>query len=287
MKPVLNPVLCFKNAHPRDKHIKFFEEGHKYIIDLEPDVKYTSVTTWVHQHFEKFDSDKIIAKMMIGTGWKEGHKYWGMTPEQIKSQWDSNRDAVSGAGTDLHFEIECFNNDKRFQFEYINSELSQIYMSEKGNQLPEKPLEWQYFINFIKDHPNLKPYRTEWTVFNEDIKISGSIDMVYENPDGTLSIYDWKRAKCITRINTFNKFALSPCICHLPDSNFWHYALQLNIYKYILESKYDKKIKNLCLVRLHPNAEEKNYELITLPDLSIEVRDLIQERIKNLYSENI
>jgi ATP-dependent exoDNAse (exonuclease V) beta subunit len=159
-------------------------------------------------------------------------------------------------------------------------------MSYKGKDLQHTPLEWQYFINFIKDHQHLKPYRTEWTIYDEDNKIAGSIDMVYENPDGTLSIYDWKRAKLITRINNFNKFAIPPVICHLPDSNFWHYALQLNTYKYILESKYEKKIKDLFLVRLHPDAEEKNYELIQLPDLSVEVNDLFQERIKNLSAEN-
>jgi ATP-dependent exoDNAse (exonuclease V) beta subunit len=143
-------------------------------------------------------------------------------------------------------------------------------------------LEWQYYINFINDHPHLKPYRTEWLVYNEDVKISGSIDMVYENPDGTLSIYDWKRAKNITRINNFNKFALSAQVCHLPDSNFWHYALQLNTYKAILEQKYDKTIKDLFLVRLHPDAEEKNYELIPLPDLKREITELFSERKKHL-----
>lgn len=283
MKPVLNDVLCIRNAHPRDKHIRFFEEDHKYIIDLEPDVKYTSVTTWVHEHFENFDSDKIIKKMMSGSGWKEGHKYWGMNPEQIKLQWNTNKDTVSRAGTELHFEIECFNNDKRFTFDYTNKELIEFYLSDKGTKLLETPLEWQYFINFVKDNSHLKPYRTEWTVFNEEFKISGSIDMVYENPDGTLSIYDWKRSKNITRINRFNNFALTPSICHLPDSNFWHYALQLNMYKYILESKYGKIIKDLCLVRLHPEAEEKNYELIKLPILTIEINDLLQD-MKNKVS---
>jgi hypothetical protein len=287
MKPILNNVLCVRHAHPRDKHIQFFEEDHKYIVDLEPDTKYTSVTTWIHEHFEKFDSDKVIEKMMAGPNWKKGHKYWDMTPEQIKAQWNANKDSVSGAGTDMHYEIECFNNSsKRFRGDYTNAELAQLYMANEGENLQNKPLEWQYFINFVKDHPHLKPYRTEWVVFNEDIKISGSIDMVYENPDGTLSIYDWKRSKSISRINTFNKFALTPCICHLPDSNFWHYALQLNMYKYILESKYNKTVKELYLVRLHPDAEEKNYELIQLPILSIEINDLVKERIKNLYSEN-
>jgi ATP-dependent exoDNAse (exonuclease V) beta subunit len=286
MSSVLHNVLSKANSHTRDKYIKFFEEDHKYVISLEPDVKYTSVTTWIHEHFEKFNADKIINKMMNGPGWKEGHKYWNMKPEEIKSQWNSNKDAVAGSGTDLHFQIECFHNDNRFTFEYLNKHLYDLYMCDHGNKLSEKPLEWQYFINFVKDNQELKPYRTEWTVFNEDVKISGSIDMVYENPDGTLSIYDWKRSKNISRINTFNKFAITPLICHLPDSNFWHYALQLNTYKFILETKYNKKIRDLYLVRLHPDAEEKNYELIELPNLSLEIKELLEERKKNLNTEN-
>jgi ATP-dependent exoDNAse (exonuclease V) beta subunit len=169
-------------------------------------------------------------------------------------------------------------NEKLLPTGYTHEQLYNLYMSEHKSP---KSLEWQYFLNFVKDFPELKPYRTEWTIYNEDVKISGSVDMIYENPDGTLSIYDWKRAKNITRINNWNKFALPPQICHLPDSNFWHYALQLNTYKVILEDKYDKKVTDLYLVRLHPDAEEKNYELIKLPDLSTEVRQLFREIRKN------
>ena len=282
MKPTLYPVLSSRNSHPRDDDIQFYEEDHKYIILSEPDVKYTSVTTWNHSHFPKFEADNIIDNMMKGKGWKEGHKYWGLTPEQIKAQWNNNRDAVAGAGTDLHYEIECFNNNKLLSFPYTNKELYELYMSDNNLTHDSKAIEWLYFINFVRDNPHLKPYRTEWTVYHDDVKISGSIDMIYENPDGTLSIYDWKRAKLITRINNFNKFALPPQICHLPDSNFWHYALQLNTYKAIIEQKYGKVVKNLFLVRLHPDAEEKNYELIELPNLSTEISDLFIERKKQL-----
>jgi hypothetical protein len=282
MKPVLQNVLSVRNAHHRDANIQFFEKGHKYTILTEPNVKYASVTTWNHTHFEQFDADKIIENMMKGKGWKQGHKYWGLTPDQIKAQWNSNKDAVSGAGTDLHYEIECFQNDKRFQFDYTNKELYEVYMSDNKELHDFKAIEWQYFINFVRDYPQLKPFRTEWLIYDDDVKISGSIDMVYENPDGTLSIYDWKRCKNIMRINNFNKFSLPPQICHLPDSNFWHYALQLNTYKAILEKKYGKIIKELFLVRLHPDAEEKTYELIKLPDLSTEIKELFDERKKQL-----
>ena len=64
----------------------------------------------------------------------------------------------------------------------------------------------------------------------------------------------------------------------MPDSNFWHYALQLNTYKAILELKYGKTVTNLRLVRLHPEAKEKSYELIPLPDLKREIEDLFREK---------
>jgi hypothetical protein len=287
MKPTLYNILSVRNSHSRDKNIQFFEEGHKYVILTEPHLKYTSVTTWNHSHFPKFEADSIIDNMMKTKGWKEGHKYWGLTPEQIKSQWNNNRDSVAGAGTDLHYEIECFNNNNTLSSGYTNKELYEIYMSDNNLTHDSKAIEWRYFINFVRDNPHLKPYRTEWTVYHDDVKISGSIDMIYENPDGTLSIYDWKRAKIITRINNFNKFALPVQICHLPDSNFWHYSLQLNTYKAIIEQKYGKVVKNLFLVRLHPDAEEKNYELIELPDLSTEIKDLFTERKKLLINETI
>ena len=109
--------------------------------------------------------------------------------------------------------------------------------------------------------------------------------MVYENPDGTLMIYDWKRSKNISRINTYNKYAITECISHLPDSNFWHYALQLNTYKAIIEAKYNKKVTDLYLVRLHPDAEEKTYELLKVPDLNNYIQELFELRkieLKNI-----
>ena len=285
MKPTLYSTLATRNCHERDQYIQFFEEDHKYVITNDPNNKYTSVTTWNHSHFPVFNANLIIKNMMKGKNWKEGHKYWGLTAEEIKKQWSNNSSAVSGAGTDLHFEIECFMNNPDIEsgFKgnkgYNHSDLHEAYLKDPK---AKEVVEWDYFINFVKDHPELKPYRTEWTIYDEDLKISGSIDMIYENPDGTLSIYDWKRSKEITRVNNFNKFAINKLICHMPDANFWHYALQLNTYKRIIERKYGKIVTDLYLVRLHPDAEEKNYELIKLPDLSKEIDELFEERKQKL-----
>jgi len=103
--------------------------------------------------------------------------------------------------------------------------------------------------------------------------------MVFENDDGTLSIYDWKRVKDINgnRVaKKWTKYSHNPIFKHIPDTNYWHYSLQLNIYKFILEQKYDKKVVKLVLVRFHPNSE--TYEETIVPDLQKEVRQLIEMR---------
>jgi hypothetical protein len=273
MSNQITPVLQSKNAHHRDSQIKFYARGHKYEIETDPKTKYTSVTTWNHSHFPKFDADAIIANIFKSKGWGPDHKYWGQTAEQIKASWKSNGDSVAGAGTNLHERIEHFMNNENFENDYTHQDLYTSFVQELDDQV-----EWEYFLQFVKDHPDLKPYRTEWMIFDEDLKIAGSIDMVYENPDGTLSIYDWKRSKDITKVNNWNKFATNPLICHMPDTNFWHYALQLNTYKAILERKYGKIVTKLCLVRLHPDNEEKTYELLEVPILTKEITDLFEER---------
>ena len=275
----LNPVLNIRNAHPRDKNIKFEEEGHKYTIfnDSIGEGSYTSVTTWVHTHFSHFDADLIISRMMSGKAWKPGHKYWGLTASEIKDLWNAKRDNACGAGTQLHYEIECFMNSKVLMFDYTHLELLQQHniLIKYDKRYLDFGKEWFYFLKFVSDFPQLKPYRTEWTVYHEEFKLAGSIDMVYENPDGSLSIYDWKRSADIVKVNGWNKCALTKEIDWMPDSNFWHYALQLNAYKCILESKYDKIVKDLYLVRLHPDSPD--YELIQVPDLKHDILPLLEK----------
>jgi hypothetical protein len=241
--------LAIKNAHPRDQYIEFDEGPHIYTVHGEQG--YTSVTTWNHSHFSHFDADAIIDKMMKSKNWTDpNYKYYGMTREQIKASWDKNRDSASGAGTQMHYDIECFWNNM---------------------EVNNTSVEYEWFLRFVKDFPELKPYRTEWMVYDEELKLSGSIDMVFELPDGTLQIYDWKRCKEIIHDSPFGKCALTPCISHLPDTNFWHYALQLNTYKRMLEKNYGKTINGLYLICIHPENPYKTYQRIEVPVLEKEI----------------
>jgi hypothetical protein len=247
--------LANKNPHSRDSRIRFDEGPHIYTIDGDPTTAYTSVTTWNHVHFEQFNADLIISNMMKSRKWPQS-KYFGMTVQEIKDSWNANCLAASTAGTKIHLDIEYYYN--------------------KVDCPINESIEYQYFMNFVADHVHLVPYRTEWCVFQEDVRLSGSIDMIFELPDGTLAIYDWKRCKEIVKSSAWDKSATTPAISHLPDTNYWHYALQLNTYKAILETKYDKRVSELYLICLHPDNKNGNYLKIKVPDLTTEVAELWQ-----------
>ena len=57
---MINPVLSVRNKNSRDDFIRFYNKGHKYEIMTDPNSKYTSVTTWCHSHFPKFDPDAVV-----------------------------------------------------------------------------------------------------------------------------------------------------------------------------------------------------------------------------------
>lgn len=250
--------LAKKHPHPKDSLLTFDEGSHIYTID--GDSSYTSVTTFNHLHFQLFDADKIIQNMMRSKNWSKS-KYFGQSPEEIKAGWEENRVAAARAGTNLHYDIECFYNN----------------MESSNNST-----EYNYFKEFAKKYQHLIPYRTEWMIYDKNLKLAGSIDMVFENPDGSLSIYDWKRSKEIKKSSTWNQFSKTPCIEHIPDTNYWHYCLQLNTYKAILERNYKKIIKEMYLVCLHPENKNRSFQRIKVVELTNEMNALFNLRREQL-----
>lgn len=249
--------LSTKNPHERDSHISFDEGPHIYTIDGENG--YTSVTRWCHSHFKEFDADKIITKMMRSHKWSQS-KYYGMSVQSIKDLWDKNGSDASAAGTKLHYDIEKF----------YNNEL-----------VANESIEFKYFMEFYEKHKHKTPYRTEWMIYDKELKFAGSIDMVYINKDGTIDIYDWKRGKDMKLDNKW-QHSTTKCISHLPDTNYWHYTLQLNTYKYILEKNYGMKVNKLYLVKLHPNNDNGTYIKYLVNHINNEMEDLICHRLNNL-----
>lgn len=246
-------LLYERHKHERDAKIFFDEEPHIYYIDgVRVD---TSVTSFIHNFFPHFNAKKI-AKMCFDKAKRdENSKYRNMSIEDILQSWEENRDDAANKGTFMHKSIELFYNEME-----VNNDTK----------------EWGYFKNFQEAHKNFVPYRTEWEVYHEELNLAGSIDMTYLNKDDTLDIFDWKRSREIKKGS--NEWGYIP-IDHIPNSNFWHYSLQLNMYKYILETKYNKTIRDMYLVVLHP--DEYNYRKIQVPVLKDEINSMVTHRLNS------
>ncbi len=255
-------LLSEINKHPFDSRIKFKEEGHIYWID-DDNTDLISATTFIHKFFNDFETDKIINNIINSKKHKndKSYKYYNLTKEEIIKMWDDNKNQASEAGTLMHADIEYYYN---------------------GLEVNNKSDEFKQFLEFYKDHSHLKMFRTEWMIFSDLLKITGSIDAVFINEDGTLSLGDWKRSKEITFDSfdgqTYGKFPFE----NLPDCNFYHYSLQLNLYRIILEKFYGKKIKEMFLVVLHPNNKNNKYKKIEVEVMDKEANLLLDYRKNEL-----
>ena len=246
-------MLDDKNSHPRDKRIKFDIENHIYSVDEKKN--YISVTQLISNFFPRFDKDYWANKESIKTG---------ITKEEIIQEWEKKGRKARKAGTNMHLQIENYYNDIEYE---KDTEILKFLEFEK---------------KYIKD--KYKPYRTEWQIFDEDSFLAGTVDMVYEKKEGELFIFDWKRSKNIIKIdgtidnkNPFEngKKGLS----HLSSTDYNKYTLQQNIYKYILEKNYDKKISSMNLLILHPNY--LTFHIVQLNEMKDETEYLIQKSKKN------
>ena len=253
-------TLLHTNAHPRDADIQFDEPTHVYTVQGSSK-GIISCTKFLHEFFGHFDAKGTIKKMMASPKWTESKWYKpGITAKEIEEQWNANGREASTAGTAMHLAIEQFLNGSEHVI------LPHI----------KETTEWRYFMNFWKEHgADLEPYRTEWEVWSEDHKLAGQIDMVYRRKsDGKFLIYDWKRSK---EIKTENKFQTGlPPLQHLPDCNYWHYTLQLNVYRWFLENLYGLEIEDMYLLVLHP--DNKNYKRVRLNRMDDEVAAMLDCR---------
>ena len=114
----------------------------------------------------------------------------------------------------------------------------------------------------------LVPVRTELCMFHIGLGCAGQLDLLAKY-HGTHSyvIFDWKRSKEIKTSNMFQN--LLPPLDHLQDTNFNTYSLQLNLYKYILETEYGIYIDELYVAIFHESNESPDIRKVDFMPLEI------------------
>ncbi len=239
-----------RNAHVRDANIKLRQYDHVYIVN---DVALDSVTTFVDNAFPKFNAEYHA---------KRKAEQLGVSVKEILEMWEKKGQESRDLGTAMHAKIESY---------YLGKDTTET-------------AEYKLFKVFASKMP-LNPYRTEWAIYDWGHKIAGTIDFVdYQN--GEYVIYDWKRSDKIVengmpvKTNKYGEKGKKP-LEHLDNTPYYHYALQLSLYKYILEKNYGLKIADLRLGIFHPTYN-KPY-VLKMPYLEKEVNDIIALRSEILF----
>ena len=237
-----NKDFNLKNKHGKDANI-YSDNNHFYLGSQ----KLIGTTRIISNFFPTFDADYwagIKAPLM------------GKTPQQLLDEWDKKGKESSEAGTKLHQRIDDYYHHKEVQ---------------TGDK------DYTLFKQFA-DAYQLNPYRNEWAIYDEDSSIVGVVDMLdYSN--GEYILYDWKRSEKVIEggqpitKNKFDEFGLKP-IENVPNTDYWHYALQLSFYRYILEKNYGIRIKESRLVVLHPSLNLP--VVLTTPYMIDEVNKIIE-----------
>jgi hypothetical protein len=156
-----------------------------------------------------------------------------------------------------------------------------IELYSNGIPIVDDSKEFSYFLLFKEKFKHLEPFRTEWFIYDKEYRIAGSIDMIYKDTnDDTYHIYDWKRTKPF-KAKSYHDDVGYGLFSEIPNTNLWHYTLQLNVYKYLLEKNYDI-ISSMNLCRLHP--ESKNYQIVTVKDMKPFVEELFRIRKQQIDS---
>lgn len=231
-----------KNTHYRDVNISL-RDSHYYLQSSE----LLGITRVVNNFFPQFDADYwagIKAPLL------------GKSKEQLLEEWEQKRIESAHAGTKLHQKIDDYYHHRTIQAE---------------------DKDFVLFKQFAEAY-KLNPYRNEWAVYDEDSNIVGVVDLLdYSN--GNYILYDWKRSAKIVeggqpiKENKFGEFGLRP-FEKIPNTDYWHYALQLSFYRYILEKNYGISIKESRLVVLHPTLNLP--VVLTTPYMLDEVRKIIE-----------
>ncbi|KAL7525327.1 hypothetical protein ACHAWF_001309 [Thalassiosira exigua] len=245
-----------RNAHPRDRHVAFDPVGHAYAIKGSSE-GVTSVTALLDSFFSAFDPDDAIAKYYRRWQKDPRSKYYGLSKGQIKGLWNKEGKMAADEGTVLHAAIEAFYNGSDVEYDI------------------DRP-EWKLFLDFQEEF-DLVPHRTEMTLWSEEHKLGGTVDLVVANEDGTHSIYDWKRTKKEVRKEGrhFDKYGTGP-LSAVKDNKYHRYGMQLNVYRELLERYYGCDVRSMSVVRLHPNA--RTFEVTRVERMEEETEAVLDHR---------
>lgn len=210
-------------------NIAFEDETHTYHHpkDETGNAEFLSVTTVIDRFFP-FDIERFIQVKA---------KKEERSEDDVLDEFLKNRDEAAEKGTYLHKQIENF---------------------LLGNEYDAKMKEFDLFLKFYEEIIADKGFQfveAEKKILLDEYNVAGTVDALFKKPNkDQYIIIDWKRSKNLLIDGHPKKYGFGYALSelnHLDNSSYYKYALQQNIYKYILERKYGISISSMNLIVLY------------------------------------
>ena len=258
---MLEKMATFRDAgrYEQDAYIDFESYEHIYIYNGRQ--RLLPVSSLVGYFFESFNA--------LAAAERKCQNY-SIPVEESLDQWDRIGTMASEVGTFMHAQTESYFRDGTFETIYpfcYNGETEAISLEK----------EKQYFLQFVSDYA-IRPYRQEWPVYDLALNVAGAIDLICQEDDGSFTIYDWKRSSKVVNAlgqpitEGFNG-KMSVNGINLPDTSFYHYCLQQNLYRYMLEQHYGIRVRAMNLVVLC--ASYPSYYVAQVPKMDEVVNKMV------------
>lgn len=220
----------------------FKPEKHEYVSVNEEPIDWISVTSLIGHFKPKFDAEA----QSIKSAKNKKSKWYGMTPEDIRTAWSNEANRATTLGSWYHDQRE--------------SDICMLDSLKIGETvLPIfKPQVEESGIKYAPEQKLVEGVYPEHMVYLKSAGICGQSDLV-QVYDGKVYITDYKTNKEIKSEGFTNwegiTSKMSGPVSHLDDCNLQHYTLQLSIYMYII-LKHNPKLKPGKLTIHHIQFEE-------------------------------
>lgn len=241
----------------KDKCVSFDYKTHTY-TNLKSSKKLTSVTTLLSKYKEKFDSEywsKVIAKRE------------NLTQDEVLKKWKRKAFKSTEIGTAIHKIFEDYVNNN---YSIVNGFLEFDYNLLEDEFIIDFDKKKNVALNFINDFflsKRIIPIETEYICYSDFF--AGQIDMICKDNENNFYILDFKTNEEI-KTESYNDKRMFGIFEFLPDCSYYHYCLQLSIYKKMLT---EYEIKDMYLV--HIDNEKYNFmKCINVMD-KIELSEII------------
>lgn len=260
----MNKEKYLKELNAAFGDFKFFESDHHY--EYKGERVGISVTTLIDQYSHEFKKQEMAERVASKRG---------VPVADILNDWDYRAKFATTKGTTCHEYAQAKWVERYWERIDFDGSYEYFEAVEKIKKQAD---------NFKKDYRDrFEHLADEFIIGSSEYDIASAVDHLFINKfTGELIMVDYKTNSDIYKNDKYARKMKVP-LNKLKDNTINHYALQLSIYKFLIEKYTNIKISEFFIVWF--SEKNDNYTIIEVPYLENEVIKILENRrSKNMKS---